>query len=199
PRSSLFPSTTLFRSQHAEQLALQVERNLADLVEEDRAAVGELEAADAVTVGAGERALHVPEELALEELVRNRRAVDLDQRPVRPRAPGMDHVRDELLADTGFALDQHAGVRLRDGLEAREHLLQRRALADDPAEVHRHLDLLAEVVALALELFPEPRVLLERGPELPLGLVPLGHVLRGDEEGHDVALPVPRRAGGPQT
>ena len=31
--------------QHAQQLALQIERDLADLVEEDRAAVGELEAA----------------------------------------------------------------------------------------------------------------------------------------------------------
>ena len=34
--------------QHAQQLALQFERDFADLVEEQRAAVGEFEAADAV-------------------------------------------------------------------------------------------------------------------------------------------------------
>src|SRR5690606_33305889 len=72
--------------------------------------------------------------------------------------------------------------------EAREHLLERRALADDAPEVHRDLDLLAEVVALALELFTQPSVLLERRAELPLGAIPLGDVLRRDEERYDVAL-----------
>src|SRR5690606_1537308 len=135
---------------------------------------GQLEAADAVAMRAGERALHVPEELAFEQLARDRRAVHLDQRTVRARAAGVNRVRDELLADSRFALDQHARVRLRDGLEAREHLLERRALADDAPQVHRDLDLLAEVVALALELFTQPSVLLERRAELPLGAIPLG-------------------------
>src|SRR5690606_36191092 len=114
--------------------------------------------------------------------------VHLDQRTVRARAAGVNRVRDELLADSRFALDQHARVRLRDGLEAREHRLERRALADDAPEVHRDLDLLAEVVALALELFAQPSVLLERRAELPLGAIPLGDVLRRDEERYDVAL-----------
>ena len=39
-------------------------RQLAHLVEEDRAAVGRLERADAVAVGAGEAAAQVAEELA---------------------------------------------------------------------------------------------------------------------------------------
>ena len=51
------------------------ERDLADLVEEERAAVGLLEAALAARDGAGERALLVAEELALEErLARARRS-----------------------------------------------------------------------------------------------------------------------------
>src|SRR5690606_29100975 len=104
--------------QHAQQLALQVERDLADLVQEDGAAVGELEAAYTVPMRAGERALHVPEELALEQLVGDRRAVDLHEGPVAARAARMDHVRDELLADARLTLDQHACARLRDGLEA---------------------------------------------------------------------------------
>jgi hypothetical protein len=47
--------------------------HLADLVEEERAAVGLLEAADAAAVGAGEGALLVAEELGLEERLRDRR------------------------------------------------------------------------------------------------------------------------------
>jgi hypothetical protein len=43
-------------------------RHLADLVEEQRAAVGELEAALAARCAAGERALLVAEQLALEQL-----------------------------------------------------------------------------------------------------------------------------------
>ena len=56
--------------QHAQQLGLQLERQLADLVEEQRAAVGLLEqAARARAVGAGERAAHVAEQLALDSSV----------------------------------------------------------------------------------------------------------------------------------
>ena len=50
--------------QHAQELHLQVERQLADLVEEERAAVGLLEEAAPVGDGVGERALLVAEELA---------------------------------------------------------------------------------------------------------------------------------------
>src|SRR5262249_9313336 len=53
--------------QHPQQLRLNLERQIADLVEEQRAAVGELEASDLAGVGAGERALVVAEQLALEQ------------------------------------------------------------------------------------------------------------------------------------
>ena len=54
------------RLEHAQELGLQVERQLADLVEEQRAAVGLLERAGAPRDRAGERAALVAEELALE-------------------------------------------------------------------------------------------------------------------------------------
>ena len=47
--------------QNAEQLGLHFEGDVADFVEEERAAVGQLEAADLVAVGARERALDVAE------------------------------------------------------------------------------------------------------------------------------------------
>ncbi len=53
--------------QHAEQLGLHGLRQLADFVEKDRAAVGHFEQADAVFVGAGERAFAMAEQLAFDE------------------------------------------------------------------------------------------------------------------------------------
>ena len=53
--------------QHAQQLGLRGGRHVADLVEEQRAAVGLLEPADAAAIGAGEGALLVAEQLALQQ------------------------------------------------------------------------------------------------------------------------------------
>ena len=69
--------------------------HVADFVEEERAAVGLLEAADALLVGAGERPLLVAEQLRLEQVLLERRAVDLHevaagaQRVVVTVAPAM--------------------------------------------------------------------------------------------------------------
>src|SRR5690606_33955505 len=62
----------------AEELGLERGAGVADLVEEDRARAGQLEASLPVGRGAGERPLHVPEELRLEEGLGERRAVDRD-------------------------------------------------------------------------------------------------------------------------
>ena len=51
----------------AEQLGLHGQRNLADLVEEDGAAVGQLEPALALADGAGEGPFLVAEELAFQQ------------------------------------------------------------------------------------------------------------------------------------
>ena len=68
--------------QHAQQLDLGGQRHVADLVEEQRAAVGVLEPALAVAVGAGERPLDVAEELALQDVLAERGAVQGDERLV---------------------------------------------------------------------------------------------------------------------
>src|SRR5690606_35942553 len=102
---------------HAQELALKLERDLADLVEEEGASVRKLEAADAVAQRAGERALHVAEELALEEIARDRGAVHADQRPLATRARVVDRARDQLLAGARLARDQHGGVGVGDELD----------------------------------------------------------------------------------
>src|SRR5256714_2453795 len=66
--------------QETEKLRLGRQRQLADFVEEERAAVGGLDEAGAVAVGAGEGAANAAEQLALDERFRQRRAIDGGER-----------------------------------------------------------------------------------------------------------------------
>src|SRR5258706_9425195 len=90
--------------EHAQQLRLEVERQLADLVEQQRAAVRRFECADARAIRTGERTLLVTEELALHQLRRNRRAVDDDKRSVLASTLAMDRFGSGVLAAAGLAL-----------------------------------------------------------------------------------------------
>src|SRR5262249_42829209 len=64
--------------QDAEQFRLGVRRQLADLVEEDGAALGQLESAHSPGEGTGKGTFLVAEQLALHKPSRKSRAVDLD-------------------------------------------------------------------------------------------------------------------------
>ena len=143
--------------QHAQELDLQVERHLADLVEEDGAAVGRVELARLVGDGAGERALDVTEQLRLEQVLGNGAAVDGDERPLGARRAAVHLARDELLAGAGLAGDEHRDVGGGDLLDLLEDLLHRRARADDVAEAHL-LELLGQELVVELELVDEQRV-----------------------------------------
>src|SRR5262249_2185887 len=65
--------------ENAQELGLQFERDVADLIQKQRAVVGELEAADLLRDRAGERAALVAEQLAFQKPERNRGAVHLDE------------------------------------------------------------------------------------------------------------------------
>ena len=105
-----------------QELRLELERQLADLVEEHGPAVGRFEGADALAIRAREGAAYVPEELALDEVRRDRAAIDDDERLVGPRTALEDLRRDDLLAGATFALDEDVDVARRDLLEKREEL-----------------------------------------------------------------------------
>ena len=111
--------------QHAQQLALQFERDFADLVQKQRAAIGEFEAAEPVAQRAGECASGMSEKFALEQFARYRRAIDPDQRAMAALAGLVDGARDQFLAGAGFAGDQHAGVGRRHQLDLAQRLLNR--------------------------------------------------------------------------
>ena len=73
-----------------EQLDLQRVRHQPDLVEEDRAAMRDLQQAGLRLLGIGERAPLEPEELGFEQRVGNRRTVHVDKRRIRARAHLVD-------------------------------------------------------------------------------------------------------------
>ena len=81
--------------------------------------------------GAGERALLVAEQLGLEQRLRNRRAVDRDERAVGARAERVQRPREQLLAGAALAFEQHGRVGRRGAVQRQRHLLQLRILADD--------------------------------------------------------------------
>src|SRR5690606_21256317 len=108
-----------------------VEGHLTDLVEEDRAALRLLEAAELAALGARERALLVAEELRLQEALGECRAVHLDDRTGRTPAPAVDQVGEDLLAGAGLAEQQDADVGGRDPLEHAHDAFHRRAVHDD--------------------------------------------------------------------
>ena len=100
--------------QHPQELYLHRGAHVADLIEEQRAAFGDLEAALAGGDRAGEGALLVAEELGLEQLGRNGAAVDRDEGALAPRAQVVDGVRGDFLAGAGLAEDEDGGVVVGD-------------------------------------------------------------------------------------
>ncbi len=117
--------------QHSQQARLQRGAHVADLVEEQRAAVGLLEPPAAHRVGAGECPLLVPEQFRLQQFRSDRGGVERDEWPARPRAVLMQRVCDELLARAGLAGHEHGQARARQPADRAEHLLHCRRLAED--------------------------------------------------------------------
>ena len=76
------------------------------------------------------------EDLALEQLLGERRAVDRHEGPARARAEGVQRARDELLARAALPRDQQRAVVRRDALDALEHVPHRVRAAQDPEVLH---------------------------------------------------------------
>lgn len=100
-RGLFSPADDLAALEDAKKLGLEIEGELADLVEEDGAAVRGLERALAGRDGSGEGALGMAEEDGLGDARGERRAVEDDERLLGPRALLVERARDELLAAAG--------------------------------------------------------------------------------------------------
>ena len=92
---------------------------------------------DAARVGAGEGALLVAEQLGLDQVARDRRHVDGDERPVAPLAVIVQRARDQFLAGAGLAGDHHGQIGLHQPRQHAVDFLHRRRAADqrDGAEI----------------------------------------------------------------
>ena len=135
----------------AEQFALEGQGDFADFIEEEGAAFGGFEAADAVADGAGEGAFGVAEEFAFVQFGGDGGAIDADERFLRPATAAMDFVGDQFLAGAGFAEDQDGGVGGGDEVDLTDDLLEGGALADEVAEGLGLDDFFLEVGVLLFE------------------------------------------------
>src|ERR1017187_10538797 len=118
----------------AEQLGLGGGRHLADLVEQQRALLGEFEAAGAALDGPGECAFLVAEDLALDQRLRDGGAVDRDEWLQAAGAEVVQAAGCEFLAGAALAGDQDRDVGGCDALDHLEDRLHRRRRADQRAE-----------------------------------------------------------------
>src|ERR1017187_2378380 len=121
--------------QHAQDLRLHVVAHGADLVQEQRAAVGDLKQSFLRRDGRGERALHVPEQRRFQQVRRHRASVHRNKRLVPPRRVGVQRLGDQLLARSTLPLNENrrpAGRHLRHQVEQPQHRL---ALAHNVFEV----------------------------------------------------------------
>ena len=96
--------------EEAKKQRLHPQAHLSDFVHEDRAAVGLFEQAAFVAVRVGEAAADMAEELGLEQRLRDARAVQGDQPPVRSPAALVNKLGDNLFAHSAFAGNQDFGV-----------------------------------------------------------------------------------------
>ncbi len=116
--------------QRAQQLDLRRRRRLADFVEEERALRRRAEQTDLVANRAGERALHVTEQFALEQAFGERAAVDREERSLRAHRQIVDVAGDDFLTGSRLALNEHRGIGRRDRLDETQHVEPRLARAD---------------------------------------------------------------------
>ena len=119
-RTSTFPRTRgsdaleLPFLQHAEKLHLNLLWQITDLVQEDRAAVGQLETPLPRRHGARECAFLMTEQLAFDQRRRKRGAVDTHQRTGMPPAPLVQRAGEQFLASPRRTQQQHARIRRGD-------------------------------------------------------------------------------------
>jgi hypothetical protein len=83
--------------QYAQQLGLQLQRNITDLIQEECALISQLEATDPLRDRAGEGAPFVSEDLAFQQTAGNGRTVEFDERSILARTAAVDRASNELL------------------------------------------------------------------------------------------------------
>src|SRR5687768_18504769 len=93
----------------------------------------------------------MPEQLRLHYALRDGAAVDLDQRPILPRAQAVDRARDELLPRSRLTAEKHRRLDRCDLLHLAEDRAEHRTLSDDLLEAALGSNLFLQVGVLYLQ------------------------------------------------
>src|SRR5579859_947449 len=117
--------------QGAQQFGLQARVHFRYFVEQQGAAGGFLELAEAAGHGAGEGALLVAEQLAFQQILGDRRAVHRDEALARAPALAMDETGHQLLTGAGFARNHDRRVGGGDLLGHAQNIAHHRIAEDD--------------------------------------------------------------------
>ncbi len=117
--------------QDPQQPGLKLGGHVADLVEEQGAAVGLLEASLASRLGPGEGPALVAEQLGLQQVAGDGGHIQRNEGLVRPRAVSVQGAGDQFLAGAGLAVDQHRDVGAGQAPYGPVDLLHGRGLTDD--------------------------------------------------------------------
>ncbi len=123
--------------EHAQELGLLAQGDVGDFVEEEGAAFGEFEAADAVGARVSECAFDVAEELGLEGAFGQGAGVDGDHGSRGAGGERVEGLRDDFFAGAVFAGNEHAGVGGSDAGDGGEDGLHGRRGGDHLGEILR--------------------------------------------------------------
>src|SRR4029077_2394259 len=121
------------------------------LIQEERSLVGQFELARLAGHRAGEGPLLEAEQLAFQQVLWDRCAVDLQKWTIGTPRLFMNCARNQILANSALAAEQHSRVRRSNALDGRKHLLHLRT-----ARHHVGMRIAgAESLAQRSFLFPE--------------------------------------------
>src|SRR5208283_4988566 len=124
-----------------QQLGLQGWRHLANFIQQDGAFIAELEFAGLGVRRAGEGTRFVAEQLALQQVCGNRRAVDLQESSMRPRRELVNQAGKHFLAGATFAQQQYRDIDMGDQRRLRADFSHRGTRGDEEYIVSNFLDL----------------------------------------------------------
>jgi len=123
--------------QRAQQFDLRRRRQFADLVEEQRAAIGLDELAVVLFGAPVNEPFSWPNRNRLDQVFRHGAAIDRDEGLGAARAAAMNGAGDQFLADAGFRLDQNRDGRVRGFFSRAQHRAHRVRTGDDVGDGER--------------------------------------------------------------
>lgn len=131
--------------ENAEQLGLELQGHIPHLIQEKGSPIGMLKTAFSHLFRAGERAGVMTKELIIQQVFIEGGAIHRNKRLVSPRAVVVDRLGDQLLARSGFPLNQNRGIRGGDVFEFGENLVHAGTRSNHTLETKLLIDLTTQI------------------------------------------------------